>query len=396
MLSDTRIRQAKATGKAQRFWDESGLYLEVSPTGGKLWRFKYRFGGKEKRIGLGKYPDTGLKAARERRDEARKLLASGVDPSAHRKAQKDSRAFVASNSFEVVAREWFSKKASGWAPSHAKTVIARLENDIFPYLGGRPISEITAPDLLGVLRLVEKRGALETVRKELNICGQVFRYGIITSRAARDPSGDLKGAFESPKTQHFAAVTNPQRVGELLRILDGYTGGLVVRCALRLAPLVFVRPGELRRARWADVDLEKAKWSFAASKTNLPHIVPLSTQAIAILQEIQPLTGHREWVLTSGRSPLRPMSENAILAALRALGIDKEEMSGHGFRAMARTILDEVLGVRPDLIEQQLAHAVKDPLGRAYNRTKFLEERHQMMQQWADYLDGLKGRNDGY
>jgi integrase len=318
-------------------------------------------------------------------------VARGIDPSVARQAQKAAVRAQTLDSFEVVAREWHHKFKGTWADSHAKTVLRRLENDIFPWLGDRAIAEITASELLVVIRQVEGRGALETAHRELNICGQVFRYAVATGRAERDPSGDLRGALPPVQTKHLAAITEPKRVGELMRMLDCYTGGLVVRCALRIAPYLFVRPGELRHAKWADIDLEKAEWRYMVSKTKTDHIVPLSTQAIAILREIQPLTGHREWVFTSGRSPLRPMSENAVLAALRALGIDKEEMSGHGFRAMARTILDEVLGVRPELIEQQLTHVVKDPLGRAYNRTKHLEERHTMMQQWADYLDGLKG-----
>jgi integrase len=333
-----------------------------------------------------------LALARERREEARQLLARGLDPSAVRQAQKASTALRSLDSFEVVAREWFHRFKGTWAESYSKTVIRRLERDVFPWLGDRAITEITAPELLAVLRQVEGRGAIETAHRELNICGQVFRYAIATGRAERDPSADLRGALPPVKNGHFAAVTEPKRVGELLRMLDAYGGGLVVRCALRLAPYVFVRPGELRHARWADIDLEKAEWRFAASKTNHDYIVPLSRQAITILEEVKPLTGHKEWVFTSGRSPLRPMSESAVLAALRSMGIDKEEMSGHGFRATARTILDEVLGFRVDIIEQQLAHAVKDPLGRSYNRTKFLEERHKMMQLWADYLDELKGQ----
>jgi integrase len=331
-----------------------------------------------------------LKVARERRDEARKLIADGVDPSLHRQAKKKATEVKAANSFEVVAREWFGRYSANWAQSHSKTVMRRLERDIFPWLGSRPIAEITAPELLAVIRKVEGRGALETSHRELNICGQVFRYAVATGRAERDPSSDLRGALPPVKTRHLAAITDPSRVGELLRMIDNYQGGLVVRCALRLAPLIFVRPGELRHARWKEIDLEGAEWRFVVSKTKTDHIVPLSRQAIAILQELQPLTGRGEYLFPSGRSAQRPMSENAVLAALRALGIDKGEMSGHGFRAMARTLLDEELGVRPELIEQQLAHAVKDPLGRAYNRTKHLKERHRMMQQWADYLDDLR------
>lgn len=391
MLSDVQIRNARPKEKAYRMSDSQGLYIEISPAGGKLWRYKYRFEGKEKRLGLGRYPDVGLKEAREKHAGERKLLASGIDPSEHRKAQKQAVALRSANSFEVVAREWFIKQSPNWADSHSKTVIRRLERDIFPYMGERPIAEIKAPELLAVIHRVEERGALETAHRELNICGQIFRYAVATGRAERDPSGDLKGALPPVKSKHLAAITNPDRVGELMRMIDAYQGTMVVQCALRLAPLVFVRPGELRQAKWKDIDLETTEWRFTVSKTKTEHIVPLSLQAVSILQEIQPLTGRGKYIFPNPRSPLRPMSENAIRAALISMGIPKEEMTGHGFRAMARTLLDEQLEVRVDLIEHQLAHAVKDPLGRAYNRTKFLPERHQMMQQWADYLDGLRG-----
>ncbi len=389
MLTKVAIKNAKPTGKAVRLWDEKGLYLEVSPAGGKLWRLKYRFDGKEKRLGFGKYPDVGLKEARKRRDEARELLSSGIDPSAHKQATKTGLAVQNQNSFEVAAREWFEKQKTKWAASHAKTVIDRLEKDVFPWLGKRPISQITAPEVLKVLRRVEERGAIETAHREKQIISQVFRYAIATSRADRDPCGDLRGALAPVKNGHFAATTDPKRLGELLKAMDGYQGGLVVRSALRLAPLVFVRPGELRRMRWADVDFAAKEWRYLVTKTQTQHIVPLSSQAIAILEELHPLTQSSEWVFT-GRTPARPLSDNGVLTALRTLGIPKEEQSGHGFRATARTLLDEVLGYRPELIEHQLAHEVRDPLGRAYNRTKHLEERRKMVQHWADYLDELK------
>ena len=396
MLSDAQIRNFKPREKSYRKWDEKGLYIEVTSAGNKLWRFKYRINRKEKRLSLGQYPEVSLKEARERLFEARRLLAAGVDPSQHRKARKEADILRSANSFEVIAREWFNRYSPGWAASHSKVILRRLERDIFPWMGDRAIAEITAPELLAVIRQVEGRGALETAHRELNICGQVFRYAVATGRAERDPSGDLRGALPPVKSKHLAAITDPKRVGELMRMIDGYQGSLIVQCALKLAPLVFVRPGELRHARWEDFDWEKNEWRFVVSKTKTEHIVPLARQSIAILKEIQPLTGRCEWVFPSGRTLERPMSENAILAALRSLGITKQEMSGHGFRAMARTLLDEELKVRPDLIEHQLAHAVKDPLGRAYNRTQFLEERHQMMQDWADFLDKLKGgRDDG-
>lgn len=389
-LTDTAIRNAKPGDKTIKLFDERGLYLEVSPAGGKWWRLKYRFDGKEKRLSLGVYPDVSLKDARERRDAARKLLADGTDPSENRKAQKSARADRAANSFEVVAREWYAKYSATWAKDHGNRILRRFERDIFPWIGGRPIAEITAPELLAVVRRIEDRGALETAHRALGNCGQVFRYAVATGRAERDPSGDLRGALPPVKGEHFAATTDPKRVGEILRALDGYQGTLTVRCALRLAPLVFVRPGELRKAEWTDIDLDAAEWRYTVTKTNTPHIVPLSRQAVAILRELQPLTGRGQFVFPGARSNGRPMSDNAILAAMRRMGIGKEEMSGHGFRAVARTILDEVLGVRPDYIEHQLAHAVRDPNGRAYNRTAHLPERRKMMQQWADYLDKLK------
>ena len=341
-------------------------------------------------MSLGVYPDVSLKDARERRDAARKLLADGTDPSENRKAQKSARADRAANSFEVVAREWFAKYSASWAKDHGNRILRRLERDIFPWIGGRPVAEITAPELLTVVRRIEDRGALETAHRALGNCGQVFRYAVATGRAERDPSGDLRGALPPVKGEHFAATTEPKRVGEILRALDGYQGTLTVRCALRLAPLVFVRPSELRKAEWADIDLDAQEWRYTVTKTNTPHIVPLSRQAMEILRDLQPLTGRGRFVFPGARSNGRPMSDNAILAAMRRLGITKEEMSGHGFRAVARTILDEVLGVRPDYIEHQLAHAVRDPNGRAYNRTAHLPERRKMMQQWADYLEQIK------
>lgn len=391
-LTDTTIRTAKPGAKPAKLFDERGLFLLVAPTGGKWWRFKYRFEGKEKLLSLGTYPDVSLKDARERRDDARKQIADGIDPSHSRKAQKAMRQIQAANSFEAVAREWYSKHSPNWVDAHGSRIIRRLERDIFLDLGARPIADITAPELLAVIRKIEARGALETAHRALGNCGQVFRYAVATGRAVRDPSGDLRGALPPVKGEHFAAVTDPALVPQILRAIDGYKGSAVVSCALRLAPLVFVRPGELRGAEWAEIDLDGAEWRIpgARMKLGIDHIVPLSTQAVAILREIQPLTGAGRFVFPSARTSTRPMSDNAILAALRRMDIPKEEMSGHGFRAMARTILDEVLGVRPDLIEHQLAHAVRDANGRAYNRTAHLPARREMMQQWADYLDQLR------
>ena len=302
---------------------------------------------------------------------------------------KTATANRAANSFELVAREWFAKHSSNWVASHADKIIRRLERDIFPWLGAKPIAEITPPDLLTVLRRIESRGAIETAHRAMGNCGQVFRYAVATGLAERDPSQDLKGALPPVKGKHFAAQTNPQQFAQLLKIINSYEGTLTVRCALRLAPLVFVRPGELRHAEWDCIDFEKAEWCYIVTKTDTPHVVPLARQALAILQELHPLTGSGRYVFPSARSAQRPMSDNAILAALRRLGVSKEEATGHGFRATARTLLDEVLGVRPDFIEHQLAHAVRDPNGRAYNRTAYLSERKTMMQDWADYLDSL-------
>lgn len=393
-LSDTAAKNAKPGTKPRRLFDGGGLYLEVAPTGGKWWRLKYRFDGKEKRLSLGVYPDVGLKDARVRRDDARRLLANHVDPSENRRVTKSVRADRAANSFEVVAREWFAKQNTGWVENHGNRILRRFERDIFPWIGGRAVADVSAPELLSVVQRIEKRGAHETAHRALGNCGQVLRYAVATGRAPRDPSADLRGALIPVSGEHFAAITEPNRVAELLRAIDGYQGTLTVRSALRLAPLVFVRPGELRRAKWADINLDASEWRYTVSKTDTPHIVPLSKQAVAILQELQPLTGDGEYVFPGGRSPRRPMSDNALLAAMRRMGIGKDEMSGHGFRAMARTILDEILGIRPDLIEHQLAHAVKDPNGRAYNRTAHLTERRKMMQTWADYLDGLKNQSN--
>ena len=391
-LTDAQIRKVKPTDRPQRLFDGRGLYIEVSTNGGKWWRLKYRYGGKEKRLSLGVYPDVSLKDARHRRDEARKLLANDVDPSEHRKALRAKSREIGANSFEVIAREWFDKRAANWVASHADRLIRRLERDIFPWIGSTPITELNAPKILEVIRRIEQRGALETAHRALQNCSQVFRYAVATARAERDPSADLRGALPPVKGKHFASVTEPEKLAGILRSLDSYEGTLVVRCALRLAPLVFVRPGELRHAQWSDIDLDNAEWRYTVTKTESQHIVPLSSQATAILAELRPATGRGRYVFPSARHPRgdRAMSDNAVLAALRRMEIPKDEMSGHGFRAAARTILDEVLGFPPHLIEHQLAHTVRDPLGRAYNRTAHLPERQRMMQDWADYLDQLK------
>ena len=399
LLTNTAILNAKPASKPLKLFDGGGLFLLVTPSGGKWWRLKYRYLQKEKLISLGTYPEVSLKEAREKREQARKLLAAGTDPGANRKAFKVEQMDRQGNSFEVVAREWLNKKSGIWELSHSSKVIRRLERDVFPWIGKRPIAEITPPELLGLLRRIEDRGVPETAHRALQNCGQVFRYAIATGRATYNIAGDLRGALSPVKEGHFAAITDPKEVGELLWAIDGYKGNLVTKCALRLAPLVFLRPGELRKAEWSEINFEKAEWVIPAMRMKLKrqgdHLVPLSRQALAILQELHPVTGEGRYVFPGGRSSGRPMSDNAILAAMRRMGISKEQMTGHGFRAMARTILDEVLHIRPDYIEHQLAHAVRDPNGRAYNRTAHLPERKKMMQKWADYLDEVKvsGKN---
>ena len=401
-LTDTAIRTAKPAEKPVRMFDGGGLYLEVSPAGGKLWRLKYRFDGKEKRLAFGAYPDVPLKAARERRDEARRLLADGIDPGEHKKAHKNARADAIANSFEAVAREWYSKMLPTWTPDHADKIIKRFERDVFPWIGGKPVADLNAPEVLTTVRRIEARGRLETAHRALQSCGQVFRYAVATGRAERDPTGDLRGALPPTREKHMAALTDPAEVGALLRAVDAFRGTLIVQSALKLSALVFVRPGELRQAEWSEIDLDKGEWNIPASRMKgwtrkgitTPHLVPLAPQAVAILRELQPLTGRGAHVF-AGRDPKKPMSNAAVNAALRRMGYDtKTEMTGHGFRAMARTILHEELGVNRDVIEHQLAHAVPDALGTAYNRTKFIKERRAMMQRWADYLDKLKAGAD--
>lgn len=391
-LTNIAIRSAKPGKKSRKIFDGGGLYLEIAPNGSKWWRLKYRFRGKEKRLALGVYPRVSLKQARRKREDARELLDQQVDPSVFRKAERAANKGCSETSFEGVAREWLAKQSPYWTPGHASRVLRRLETDIFPWIGRLPIATITAPLLLVAIRRIEERGALESAHRALQKCGQVLRYAVATGRAERDLTVDLRGALPHAKETHFAAVTDPKEIGPLLRVLDSYRGSLIVGYALRLAPLVFVRPGELRKAEWKDFDLDEAEWRFKVTKTDTSHLVPLSRQAVEILRELYPLTGRGRYVFPSPRTPRgeRPMSDNAVLAALRRLGIGKEEMSGHGFRAMARTLLDEVLGFRPEYIEHQLAHVVRDPLGRAYNRTAHLPQRREMMQTWADYLDQLK------
>ncbi len=390
-LSDKAIKAAKSRNTDYRLADGLGLCILVKPTGGKLWRFRYRYESKQKEISLGPYPEVSLQNARSKAEAARSQVAAGVDPSEARQATKAATAARAANSFEMVAREWYAKQAKTWVLTYAPKVLSRLENLINPYLGGLPIAEVKAPDVLKVLRRIEGRGNLETVRRVKVIIGQVMRYAIATGRAETDPTPSLKGATATPKTKHFAAFTDPTEVGNLMRMIFAYQGSAVVVAALKLAPLVFVRPNELRTARWKDINFDSAQWEFNASKGGEPHIVPLPAQAIAILRDLRPDTESSEWVFPSGhRGNNRPMSDNAILAAFGAMGLPKGSMTGHGFRAMARTMLAERLEFADHLIEHQLAHKVRDPLGRAYNRTKYLDQRKAMMQRWADYLDELR------
>ncbi len=389
-LTDAAIRTAKPGEKPYKLADERGLFLLVNPNGAKWWRLKFRVEGKEKALSLGTYPDTSLKEARSKRDEARKQLAEGIDPSQQRKAIKAAREGVTANSFEVICREWLENKRSNIEEAQYKKALARLEKDVFPWMGSRPIAEITAPEVLAVLRRIDARGARYTAHKAKSEISQCFRYAIATGRAERDPCPDLRGAIPAPKTENRPAITDPKAAGELLRAIDGFKGTFVVRCALLLAPLLFVRPGELRKATWDGFDLDKGEWRYFINKTKTEHLVPLASQAVAILRELHALTGHGSYVFP-GRDPKRPMSDAAVNAALRRMGYDtKTEITGHGFRAMARTILHEELHIKPEVIEHQLAHQVADALGTAYNRTKFLKERKIMMQQWASYLDNLK------
>ncbi len=405
MLTDIKIKQTKPREKQFKLFDGNGLYLLVTPKGGKYWRLKYRFGGKEKTLAFGTYPEISLKGcflesgdanswvdgARDLCIRARKQVAAGIDPGEEKKAKKLA-VNKSESSFEVVAREWHEKFSVRWSATHTKTTLDRLENHVFPWLGNKPVNEITAPDLLMVLRKIESKGHLETTHRVRGICSNVFRYAIATGRAERDPAADLVGAVPPSKKNHLAAITDPKKVKGLLKAIDGYDGYDVVKLALQLAPLVFVRPGELRMAEWAEVDLESAEWNIPAERMKLKaaHLVPLSKQAVEILTELKVLTGNGRYLFPGVRSVDRPISDNTLNAALRRMGYEKDEMTAHGFRAMARTILDEVLQERPDLIEHQLAHAVRDPLGRAYNRTNFIADRKVMMQRWADYLDGLK------
>lgn len=398
MLTPSAVQNAKPQTKAYKLTDERGMYLLVQPNGSRWWRVDYRRPGSGKRntLSLGTYPDVSLKRAREKREEARKLLADGIDPGAKRQAERTANP----DTFEAIAREWLAQTEAKRVATTNATIKERMEADLLPYIGLRPINDIKAPELLAALRRVEARGSLIVAKRLRQIAGQVFRYAVATGRAERDPSGDLRGALRSPGAErHHAALTSPADVGELLRAIDGYTGSPITRAALVLSPLLFVRPGELRAAEWTEFDLDANEWRIPAAKMKMrtAHIVPLSTQAVGILRDLYPLTGGviagkpdaPRYVFPGARSRLRPMSNNTVNASLRRIGYTGEQMTAHGFRATARTLLAE-LGWMPDAIERQLAHKASGPLGAAYDRAQFLTERRKMMQAWANYLDGLR------
>jgi integrase len=382
-LTDIAVRNTKPNAKPFKLYDEKGLFLFVQPTGAKYWRMRYQYADKEKVLALGVYPDISLKSARVKRDEARILLAEGVDPSFQRKLEKG-------NTFRVVALEWQAKQANVWTEKHGALIKDRLERHIFPWIGGRPIDKITAPELLSVLHRIEAQEAHYTAHRARANCASVFRYAVATGRAERDPAADLRGALTPHKEVHHASITDPKEITHLLQAIDGYKGSFIVRCALQLAPLVFVRPVELREATWSEFDLDTARWVIPAARMKMgeQHIVPLSKQALHILRELLQLTGADPYVFPGLRTTSRSMSENTVNAALRRLGYTKTEMTGHGFRSMASTLLNEQ-GWNSDVIERQLAHGERNKVRGAYNYAEYLPERIKMMQAWADYLDQI-------
>ncbi len=398
-LTDTACRNAKPAEKPRKLADGEGLYLLVKPTGAKYWRLKYRFAGKERLLALGVYPEVTLAQAREERTRARELLRSGQDPATARRLARLGVRDASANTFEAIAREWFGRKRETWVASHSDRILRRFERDIFPWIGARPIAEITTPEILAVLRKIQERGAIETAHRARWDCSQVFKYAAETGRAERDPTASFsRDALRAPVYRSHAAITDPAELGRLLREVDAYKGGAVVRAALRLQVLLWVRPGELRNARWEEFDLDGAVWEIPGARMKRPkaekiissgHLVPLSRQAVGVLRELYALTGPEGYVFPSPRTRSRPMSENAVLAALRSMGYSREDVTGHGFRATGRTLAVERLRIPAEYVELQLAHAVKDANGRAYNRVQWIEERAAMMQQWADYLDRL-------
>ncbi len=391
MLTDTTIKNAKAPERPYKLADGRGLSLLVKPSGARLWRFRYRHGGVEKMLSFGAYPDVTLARARAKREDARRLVADGVDPSEVRRAARGAVA----NTLEALAREWMAQREGSLAPATRKKTRWILEDLVFPAIGRRPIADIKPTDLLRVLRRIESAGHHETAHRVKQKVGQVYRFAVATGRADHDITASLKDALAPVVATHRAAITDPAKVGELLRALDGYQGQPETEAALTLAPLVFLRPGELRGAEWAEIDLAEAEWRIPAQRMKMSerHIVPLSTQAVAILERLHPLTGHGRLVFPSLRSRERPISENTLNAALRRLGYGKNDMTAHGFRTVASTLLNE-MSFHSDLIELQLAHKPRDKVRAAYNRAERLAERRDMMQSWADYLDSLKGRTE--
>lgn len=385
-LTKIAVQSAKPGVQAYKISDEKGMFLLVTPSGGKLWRYKYRYQKKEKLMALGRYPEVSLKAAREARDAARVLISQGVDPMAERKKRKE----LTGDSFKSVAEEWRLGRQQVLAPKSFENITQRLQTYVYPNIGNRPIADIKAPEILQFIRSIEDKGHLTTAHRVLGNVNDVLRYAVAIGKTERNVASDIKGALKPKTKRHLAAITEPNEAASLLRKIDEYSGTPVVEAALKLAPLVFVRPIELRTAKWVDINFETSEWRYTISKTSTPHIVPLSRQAHSILKSLYPVTGTRAFVFPSQRRGSNPMSDNAILTALRKMGYAKSEMSGHGFRAMARTMLDEILGYRVDIIEHQLGHVPRDFQGRAYNRTKHLDERKIMMQAWADYLDKIK------
>ncbi len=396
-LTATEVKQAKPGDKLLKLADGGGMYLQVHTNDARYWRYDYRYASKRKTLALGVYPEVSLKEAREKHQEARDKLRQGIDPGEVRKVEKLTRHLAAAESFEAVAREWFNQVMPEKSTSYRERTARILDKDLYPYLGNRPISSVTAPELLATLRRIESRGANDIAHRAKQTAGQIFRYAVATGRAERDPSGDLKGALKARrKKKHHAAIIDPAEVGRLLVAMNGFQGSLVVKTALLLSPLLFQRPGEIRAMEWSEINWNEARWEIPAEKMKMsqPHIVPLSAQALGLLRELQRHTGRGRYVFPSARGASRCLSENGVRVALRTLGYDNDTITPHGFRAMARTLLDEVLDYRVDWIEHQLAHAVKDPNGRAYNRTAHLDGRARMMQEWADYLEGLKKTNE--
>ncbi len=389
-LTSKQIEAAKPKDKDYKLSDGEGMFLLVKKSGSKYWRLKYRLLGKEKTLSLGVYPQINLSTARIEKSKARLLLDQGIDPSAKKKADKKQVRLNTENNFKAIALEWFHIHQKDKVERHKSRVKSRMERDLFPTLGYLPINKITAPVLLQVLRAIEKRGAVESAHRTKQIAGQIFRYAIATGRADRDPTPDLKGALQPPQKKHHAALTEPRDVGNLMVAIDNYNGTIVVKTALHLSALFFCRPGEIRHLKWSDINYEDNRIELIASKTKQQLIIPLCTQAIALLENLKAYTGNGPYLLPSARGRSRCLSENGVRVALRSMGFDNDTMTPHGFRAMARTLLDEVLEYRVEWIEQQLAHTVKDANGRAYNRTKHLKQRTEMMQKWADYLDQLK------